>query len=100
VLRSGGTGAQGVYHDQRKEEGSRINFEACFEAAGAQARRQVKPPLPSTISARRRRRLVNAMRAKVNEDLTDDGDARAREILEEIRALRRDIEALCLTSKP
>ena len=39
------------------------------------------------------------MQAKVNEDLKDDGDAREREILEEVRALRRDIEALCLTSK-
>jgi len=39
------------------------------------------------------------MQAKVNEDLNDDGDARARDILEEVRALRRDIEALCLTSK-
>jgi hypothetical protein len=39
------------------------------------------------------------MQAKVNEDLKDDGDARAREILEEVRALRLDIEALCLTSK-
>ena len=39
------------------------------------------------------------MQAKVNEDLKDDGDARARGILEELRALRRDIDALCLTTK-
>jgi len=43
--------------------------------------------------------VVNAMQAQVTEDLKDDGDAHAREILEEVRALRRDIEALRLTQK-
>ncbi len=43
--------------------------------------------------------VVNAMQAQVTEDLKDDSDAHAREILEEVRALRRDLEALRLTSK-
>ncbi len=43
--------------------------------------------------------VVNAMQAQVTEDLKDDGDAHAREILEEVRALRREIEALRLTEK-
>jgi voltage-gated sodium channel len=43
--------------------------------------------------------VVNAMQTQVTEDLKDEGDAHAREILEEVRALRRDIEALRLTSK-
>jgi voltage-gated sodium channel len=43
--------------------------------------------------------VVNAMQAQVTEDLKDDGDAHAREILEEVRALRRDLESVRLTQK-
>jgi voltage-gated sodium channel len=38
--------------------------------------------------------VVNAMQAQVTEDLKDEGEAQTRLILEEVRALRRDIEAL------
>jgi voltage-gated sodium channel len=42
--------------------------------------------------------VVNAMQAQVAADLKDDGDAHAREILDEVKALRRDLEALRPTS--
>ena len=38
--------------------------------------------------------VVNAMQTQVTEDLKDEGEAQTRLILEEVRALRRDIEAL------
>jgi len=38
--------------------------------------------------------VVNAMQTKVSEDLKDEGDAHTRAILEEVRALRREVEAL------
>ncbi len=38
--------------------------------------------------------VVNAMQSQVTEDLKDEGDAHAREILEELRALRREVAAL------
>ena len=37
---------------------------------------------------------VNAMQSQVTEDLKDEGEAHTRLILEEVRALRRDVEAL------
>lgn len=43
--------------------------------------------------------VVNAMQAQVTADLKDDSDAHAREILEEVKLLRREIEALRLTSR-
>jgi len=38
--------------------------------------------------------VVNAMQSKVTEDLKDEGEAHTRLILDEVRALRRDVEAL------
>ncbi|HSW30366.1 MAG TPA: ion transporter [Longimicrobiales bacterium] len=38
--------------------------------------------------------VVNAMQAQVTEDLKDEGEAHTRLILDEVRALRREIEAL------
>jgi voltage-gated sodium channel len=38
--------------------------------------------------------VVNAMQSQVTEDLKDEGEAQSRAILDEVRALRRDIEAL------
>jgi voltage-gated sodium channel len=38
--------------------------------------------------------VVNAMQSQVTEDLKDEGEAHTRLILEEVRALRRDVEAL------
>ena len=38
--------------------------------------------------------VVNAMQAQVSEDLKDEGEAQTRLILDEVRALRREIEAL------
>ncbi len=38
--------------------------------------------------------VVNAMQSQVTEDLKDEGEAHTRLILEEVRALRREIEAL------
>lgn len=43
--------------------------------------------------------VVNAMQSQVTEDLKDEGEAQTRLILEEVRALRRDIEALRGSSK-
>ena len=43
--------------------------------------------------------VVNAMQAQVTEDLKDEGEAQTRVILEEVRALRRDIEALHTSSQ-
>ncbi len=43
--------------------------------------------------------VVNAMQAQVTEDLKDEGEAQTRLILEEVRALRRDIEALRSSSQ-
>lgn len=38
--------------------------------------------------------VVNAMQSKVAEDLRDEGEANTKEILEELRALRRELESL------
>ncbi len=38
--------------------------------------------------------VVNAMQAQVSEDLKDEGEAHTRLILDEVRALRREVEAL------
>jgi voltage-gated sodium channel len=38
--------------------------------------------------------VVNAMQSKVTEDLKDEGEAHTRLILDEVRALRRDVEAM------
>jgi voltage-gated sodium channel len=38
--------------------------------------------------------VVNAMQSQVTEDLKDEGEAHTRAILDEVRALRREIEAL------
>lgn len=38
--------------------------------------------------------VVNAMQSQVTEDLKDEGEAHTRVILEEVRALRREIEAM------
>ena len=38
--------------------------------------------------------VVNAMQSQVTEDLKDEGEAHTRLILDEVRALRREIEAL------
>lgn len=38
--------------------------------------------------------VVNAMQSQVADDLKDDGMAHTRSILEEVRALRREVEAL------
>jgi len=38
--------------------------------------------------------VVNAMQTQVTEDLKDEGEAQTRLILEEVRGLRRDLEAL------
>lgn len=38
--------------------------------------------------------VVNAMQAKVSEDLKDEGEANTKLILDEIRALRREVDAL------
>ena len=38
--------------------------------------------------------VVNAMQSQVSEDLKDEGEAHTRMILDEVRALRREIEAL------
>ncbi|MBK9519667.1 MAG: ion transporter [Anaeromyxobacter sp.] len=43
--------------------------------------------------------VVNAMQSRVTEDLKDEGEAHTRLILEEVRALRRDVEALRGSSK-
>ena len=38
--------------------------------------------------------VVNAMQSQVTEDLKGDGEAHTRQILDEVRALRREVEAL------
>ena len=38
--------------------------------------------------------VVNAMQSQVTEDLKDEGEAHTRLILDEVRSLRREIEAL------
>lgn len=38
--------------------------------------------------------VVNAMQAQVSEDLKDEGEAHTQSILDELRALRREVEAL------
>lgn len=43
--------------------------------------------------------VVNAMQAQVTEDLKDEGEANTRLILEEVRALRRDLETLHKSSR-
>lgn len=43
--------------------------------------------------------VVNAMQAQVTEDLKDDGEAHTRLILDEVRALRREVDALRGPSK-
>ena len=43
--------------------------------------------------------VVNAMQSRVTEDLKDEGEAHTRLILEEVRALRREVEALRGSSK-
>jgi len=43
--------------------------------------------------------VVNAMQAQVTEDLKDEGEANTRLILEEVRALRRDLETLRKSSR-
>jgi len=43
--------------------------------------------------------VVNAMQSQVTEDLKGEGEAHTRLILDEVRALRREIEALRVTSK-
>ena len=43
--------------------------------------------------------VVNAMQSQVTEDLKDEGEAHTRLILEEVRGLRRDLEALRRSSK-
>ncbi len=44
--------------------------------------------------------VVNAMQAQVAEDLKGEGEAHTRMILDEVRALRRELEALRASSKP
>lgn len=44
--------------------------------------------------------VVNAMQSQVAEDLKDEGEAHTRLILDEVRALRREIEVLRGLSKP
>ena len=44
--------------------------------------------------------VVNAMQSQVTEDLKDEGEAHTRLILDEVRALRREIEALRGPSRP
>jgi voltage-gated sodium channel len=43
--------------------------------------------------------VVNAMQSQVTEDLKDEGETNTRLILDEVRALRREIEALRVPSK-
>ena len=38
--------------------------------------------------------VVNAMQAQVTEELRDDGEAQTQAILEEMRAMRLEVEAL------
>lgn len=38
--------------------------------------------------------VVNAMQAQVTDDLKGDGEAHTQSILDEVRALRREVEAL------
>jgi voltage-gated sodium channel len=44
--------------------------------------------------------VVNAMQTQVTEDLKDEGEAQTRLILEEVRGLRRDLEALRGSTRP
>ena len=44
--------------------------------------------------------VVNAMQAQVAEDLKGEGEAHTQMILDEVRALRRELEALRASSKP
>lgn len=44
--------------------------------------------------------VVNAMQSQVSDDLKDEGDAQTRQILDEIRALRREIDGLRGPPKP
>jgi hypothetical protein len=44
--------------------------------------------------------VVNAMQSQVTEDLKDEGEAHTRQILEEVRELRRQIERLRAGSDP
>ena len=44
--------------------------------------------------------VVNAMQAKVSEDLKDEGEANTKLILDEIRALRREVDALRQRMEP
>lgn len=43
--------------------------------------------------------VVNAMQSKVAEELRDEGDAHTRQILDEVRSLRREVEALRAASR-
>ena len=38
--------------------------------------------------------VVNAMQSQVTDDLKDEGEAHTRLVLDEVRAVRREIEAL------
>ncbi len=42
--------------------------------------------------------LVNAMQSQVTADIKGDGEAHTRLILDELRELQRDVEALCAWS--
>ena len=44
--------------------------------------------------------IVNAMQSQVTEDLKGDGEAHTRLILDEVRALRQEFEALRKASSP
>jgi voltage-gated sodium channel len=44
--------------------------------------------------------VVNAMQSQVTEDLKGDGEAHTRLILDEVRALRQELEALRKPSLP
>jgi hypothetical protein len=43
--------------------------------------------------------VVNAMQSQVTEDIKGDGEAHTRIILDELRELRREIEALRVSSR-